>query len=110
MSRLVPLAALLLLWGCASVEWVKPDATPEQLAEDSKQCEESAYRETNLRAARYFGQYGPMIYQDSLSRRFLVWPWGPFSDPYGDRYMEERRLSNFCMRSKGYELKSVPKS
>jgi len=110
MKRLLTLVALLAAAGCASMEWVKDGATPEQIAEDSKQCQDSAWHETNLRWARSFGAYGPMQYQDSVGRRFLVWPWGPFSDPYGDRYLEESRRTNYCMRARGYELKSVPKS
>ena len=37
-------------------------------------------------------------------RRLLVWPYSPFGDPFGDRYFEESRLTDFCMRAKGYEL------
>ena len=110
MERLLVVCLVLAVAGCAPVEWVKADATPEQLAEDSKQCQDIAWRETQLRGSRYYGQIGPMAYSDSLSGRFLVWPWGPFSDPYGDRYLEESRLANHCMRARGYELKNVPKS
>jgi len=111
MKRLLTLVALFAAaGGCAPMEWVKADATPEQAAEDSKQCQDVAWREANLRWARYYGAYGPMQYQDSIGRRFLVWPWGPFSDPYGDRYLEESRLTNYCMRAKGYELRNAPKS
>ncbi len=110
MERVLVAVLALAAAGCAPMEWVKADATPEQVAEDSKQCQDSAWREANLRWSRYYGSIGPMVYSDSLSRRFLVWPWGPFSDPYGDRYLEESRLTNYCMRARGYELKSAPKS
>jgi hypothetical protein len=30
-----------------------------------------------------------------------------FGDPFGDRFMEESRLEDFCMRNKGYQLVPV---
>ena len=45
--------------------------------------------------------------QDAQGRRFFVGPTSPFGDPFSDQLMEEARLANFCMRSKGYELVPV---
>ena len=99
--------AVLLLAACAPMQWVKPDASAEQLEQDLKMCQDEAWREATWRSAHYVNAIGPMVYQDSVGRRFLVWPYGPFADPWGDRFMEESRLANFCMRAKGYELAPV---
>lgn len=42
-------------------------------------------------------------------RRFIGYPYS-LLDPIGERDMDELRLANFCMRSKGYELTPAPKS
>ncbi len=49
------------------------------------------------------------MFQDSLGRRFNVYPSGPFADQFGNQLMEESRLTSACMRSKGYELVPAPK-
>jgi len=99
----------LLVAACAPMQWMKADANPQQADTDLKACQDEAWRESNWRSTYYFGAIGPMAYQDPLGRRLLVWPYGPFSDPFGDRFIEESRLANFCMRSKGYELEPLKK-
>jgi len=107
MGRFCSAILLLLAVGCASMEWVKPDATPEQVAADSQACDEEAWR-----MLRWYGMgYGPFyepfsawMYRDGWGRPFVGPAFGPFYDPLADRYMEEQRLANFCMRAKGYEL------
>jgi hypothetical protein len=87
------------------MQWVRSDATPEQLAGDTQQCEQAAWREAN---SYYLGYrpFGPWLYRDVLGRPFSH-PAGPFYDPFYDGTMEEQRLANFCMRAKGYELAPV---
>jgi len=100
---------LLLATACTPMQWVKPDAPPEQIEQDLKTCQDEAWREVNWRSPHYYGALGPMLYPDYMGRRFLVWPYGPFADPYGERFLEEARLADFCMRAKGYELAPVKK-
>ncbi len=88
------------------MQWVKPDATPEQLSEDAAQCQQDAWREARLRTWLY-RPIGPTMLQDAQGRRVFVWPSSPFGDPFSDQLMEEARLASFCMRSKGYELVPV---
>lgn len=85
------------------MQWSKQDLSAEQLAQDQRACEEQAYREVS---SRYWGYQpiGPAVFQDSLGRRFNVYPSGPFADQFGNQLMEESRLTSFCLRSKGYEL------
>jgi hypothetical protein len=70
------------------MQWVKGDATPEQMAQDAAQCQDEAWREAQFRSwpSRNYGwrRYGG----------------SGFSDPF----FEESRLADFCMRIKGYEL------
>jgi len=101
-------ALALALAACTPMQWSKQDSSAEQLAQDQRVCEEQAYREVS---SRYWGypSMGPAVFQDSLSRRFNVYPAGPFADQFGTQLMEESRLTSFCMRSKSYELVPAPK-
>jgi hypothetical protein len=83
--RLLLAALIALLPACTPMQWVKEDATPEQVAQDAAQCQNEAWREAQFRA--WPPRYG--------RRRF-----GSFNDPF----FEESRLADFCMRIKGYEL------
>ena len=49
------------------------------------------------------------FYQDALGRRYVSWPGSPFADPFGSQFLEESRLTNFCMRAKGWELEPLEK-
>lgn len=99
----------LVAAACTPLEWVRADADPAQLQADSEQCGDAAWREASWRSMSYRSSFGPWFYRDRFGRPLLVAPFGPFSDPFTDRYMEERRLADFCMRAKGYELEPVAK-
>jgi len=104
-----PIAALAAaLAACTPMLWSKQDASAEQLEQDQRGCEEQAYREATARSWGYHS-IGPAVFQDSLGRRFNVYPSGPFADQFGNQLMEESRLTSACMRSKGYELVPAPK-
>ena len=104
------LAVLLLVGGCASVEWTKPGATADEFAADRRQCQQDAWQEANWlyldRTAAYGGRW---VYPDPLGRPLVGYPYTPFGDAFGERSMHEARLTDFCMRSKGYELTQVQK-
>jgi hypothetical protein len=100
----------LAVAACAPMEWTGNDASPEQRAADLRACRDQAWREASWLWPNQYGGIGPLVYADPLGRRLLVWPYySPFADPYGDRFMEEARLSDFCMRAKGYELAPLRK-
>ena len=80
-----------------------------QLQADLNECQQQAWQETRARMI-FYHPMAPALMHDPLGRRFLVYPYGPFADPYGQQFMEEGRLANFCMRSKGWNLEEVPKS
>jgi hypothetical protein len=103
MPLLAALALALVLAACTPLQWVKADANPEHFDKDMHDCQQEAWREASIHSWNYF-PIGPTMFRDSLGRRFFAWPTGPFSDPFGDRFMEESRLAHFCMRSKGWQL------
>ncbi|HUQ76419.1 MAG TPA: hypothetical protein VM183_16980 [Burkholderiales bacterium] len=98
------IALVLLAAACTPMQWARPDADASQLDADTRDCQVQAWNEARWRSYQYAGMYGPFLYRDSLGRPFAAWPQGPFGDPFGERFMEESRLANFCMRTKGYEL------
>ncbi len=99
------IAAAALAAACTPMQWVKQDATPQQLREDSIQCQQEAWLEARMRTW-YYQPLAPMFIRDSLGNRILAWPYGSY-DPLADPYMEEARLTQFCMRNKGYALVPV---
>ncbi len=102
----IAIAAAALAAACTPMQWVKPDATAEQLQQDSIHCQQEAWREARLRSW-YYRPFAPVFIRDASGRNFLGWPYGAYGDPFCDPYLEESRLAQFCMRSKGYELLPV---
>ena len=99
-------AAAALMSACTPMQWVKPDATAEQLQADSIHCQQEAWREARMRSW-YYRPFAPVFIRGAAGRPFFGGFSGPHSDPFGDPYLEESRLAQFCMRSKGYELEPV---
>jgi hypothetical protein len=94
MRRLLLAATLvMLLGGCASYAWVKPDATAEMTARDEATCRAEA---RDLATGYVYGGIGaPWGYP----------PWQPV--PYADpswQVVAEQRVYDRCMRGRGYEL------
>ena len=104
--RLLMPGLLVFAAGCTPMQWVRQDAGPEQVRQDEALCQREAWREASWRAW-FYRPFGPTLIRDAGGRRFLAWPYSPFGDPFGDRFMEESRLASFCMRAKGYELVPV---
>jgi hypothetical protein len=105
---LIVMAAAVLVSACTPMEWVKPDTTAEQLRDDAIYCQQEAWREARLRGW-YNRPFAPVFIRDPSGRAVMGWPYGPAGDPFGDPYLEENRLTQFCMRAKGYELQPVEK-
>ena len=103
MRRLIPLL-LLATAACTPMQWVRHDTPPEQLGQDLAYCRQEAWREAQWRGALFLNRtYGATTVVDPHGRPIVV-PFSPFGYPFGDSYIEESRLANFCMRVKGYEL------
>ena|SRR2546421_4785073 len=107
--RPTALAFLLFAAGCTPMQWTRPDSPPaQQIDADLQHCQAAAWSEVGLHY-RAFAASGPWMYRDPFGRRF-GYPYGPFADPFDQRYMEESRLTDFCMRAKGYDLAPAPRS
>jgi hypothetical protein len=107
MRRFLVLAFLLA--GCTPMQWQRADVSPEQMQADEQQCRQAAWREATYRTWHYQTMMGPVFARDALGHGMFVWPNGPMVDPYGYQLMEENRLAQFCMESKGYKLVPAPK-
>jgi hypothetical protein len=99
-------ATSLATAACAPMQWVKADATPQQASTDAAACQQAAWREAQLRSWHY-QPIAPLAFRHRFGYPYFAWPYGPFSDPFGNHFMEESRLAQFCMRNKGYELVPV---
>jgi len=91
----------LLLGGCASYAWVKPDATPEVVARDEASCHAEA-RELSSEYA-WGGAGAPWGYPP-----WQRLPTGPYADPSWQATAEQRVYER-CMRGRGYDLVRIDK-
>lgn len=91
------------------MQWQKQDFSAEQFRADQQDCRNQAAREASFRSWQYQAMAGPVFARDASGRGFFVWPGGSMVDPYGHQLMEENRLAQFCMESKGYALVPAPK-
>jgi hypothetical protein len=98
-------ALAVMLAACAPMEWYRPDVGAAQTEEDARQCADQAWRATSWNYLHYYSAFGPWVYRDPFGRSY----WGPYGTPYGDRFMEETRLADFCMQAKGYRLEATQK-
>jgi hypothetical protein len=108
MRRLVAFA-FAAACGCTPMQWSKPDLSPAQFQADMNECRARAWNEASVRTWQHQSAMAPVFARDASGRGFFVWPSTPLADPYGYQMMEETRLTQFCMESKGYELVPAPK-
>jgi hypothetical protein len=106
--RRIAIAFVLAATGCTPMQWVKQDVSAEQFQADEQECRQSAWREAQFRSWQYQAMSGPAFARDASGRGLLVWPSTSMVDPYGHQLVEENRLAQFCMESKGYKLTPVP--
>ena len=62
------------------MQWARQGATPDELAADTRRCEQQAWQEANYYFLGY-RPFGPWLYRDAWSGPFLH-PAGPFYDPF----------------------------
>jgi hypothetical protein len=103
MRSLVAAVLAAALCACARMEWVKPDAGAEQVRSDEQACRLAAAREASYHGYWYQHRMQPVV----VAPGQVIWPSGAFVDPYAQQFLDENRLAQFCMESKGYELKEV---
>jgi hypothetical protein len=101
--RLFAATLVMLLGGCASYAWVKPDATAETTARDEAACRAEA---RNLAAGYEYGRVG----YSGVGAPWGYPPWQPV--PYANpswQAVAEQRVYDSCMRGRGYELMRTDK-
>jgi hypothetical protein len=87
------------------MQWVKPDADAGQMKRDEQACQQAAWREAQYHAYWYQYQFQPIV----VGPGRVIYPSGAYVDPFAHQLMQENRLAQFCMESKGYQLAPVPK-
>jgi hypothetical protein len=108
--RLAPIAfaaALTLLSACAPMQWTRENTTDAEFSRDAAECRHLAWQEA-LARARMFRPVGPLVGRDAAGRPLLL-ARPVFPDLFDDRFMEEARLADFCLRARGYRLEPVAK-
>jgi hypothetical protein len=114
-SRMRRIAALALvgaalLAGCAPMQWMKADATPEQALADEGDCFQASLREAQARNWYYPSMVGPVVTPSAAGGGgLMMWPSGSMVDPYGYQMLEQQRLAQFCMEARGYKLAPAAK-
>lgn len=94
--KVLSFGMLLALAACGSpMRWDKAGTDEKATANDLSYCRRAA-REEAFRAYPFFGAPYP-------SHRW--WGWG--GSPGADQFYAENRLTDFCMRNKGYALVPV---
>ena len=93
LGRLLPL--LFILVACASPRWERANTPPDIVDREDVECQRWARMEASNRASGFYD--GPVYSHRSISRP------EPVFDPYGLRAMDENALTDYCMRSRGYE-------
>jgi hypothetical protein len=85
-TRAILFGLVLVVAGCSTSEWVRDDRNAEETDRDIVDCTRQAQREASLRAG---GFYGP--------------GYGPGSYAQRNRMLDEAGMTDFCMRSRGYQ-------
>lgn len=86
------------------MQWVKSDAAPEQIASDQRACRQAAWREAQFNSYWYQHRATPVV----VGPGQVIWPSGAFADPFAQQFIDENRLTDFCMEARGYQLVPAP--
>lgn len=85
------------------MRWVKPDTAADQVRGDEQACRLAAAREASHQGYWYQHRMQPVV----VGPGQVIWPSGPFVDPYAQQFLDENRLAQFCMESKGYKQVTI---
>lgn len=95
MRAFAPIVLVLLaVAGCTPMAYQKAGVTSDRASVEEMECRSMAAREATP----------PLWYW----RPYYGWRRPYFGDPMLSRMQEEAGLSDFCMRSRGYQLVPVP--
>jgi hypothetical protein len=110
MMRLSPLLLLAVMLGaCTPMRWEHPQYGLAGAQEDYTSCSQSARAESwRYQSSVRAQMWEPNRYYRTSSGRFVYDPWSNYRRY--DPYMDEYRLTDYCMRNKGYQLVPVPEA
>jgi hypothetical protein len=99
------IAVALLVAGCEKYTWDRPGVSDEATQADYRDCRQQAQTEAFRTYAFYSGFpiMGPGYWGYRAQPDY--WFWRQRID--SERFFYENRLTNFCMRNKGYTLVKV---
>jgi len=104
MRKVLPVLLLLGVAACApTMRWDKPGVSDEGAIVDLNACRHAAQLEAN----RYPYAWGGWGWGWGFGRRSSLL-WQMRADD--ERFFAENRLTNFCMRTKGYEQVRIEKT
>ncbi len=98
-SRTLAIAAVLLLPGCATLEWHKDGAAAETRDRDLAACAARAQAE----ARRFDSLPPPQVSVDARGRAIAVQP----PRPDNERFLAEQDLLRACMQERSYTLRET---
>ena len=105
MRKVLPVLLMLGVAACApTMRWDKPGVSDEGAAVDLSSCRHAAQLEAN-RYPYSWGGFGGWGW--GFGRRSSLL-WQMRADD--ERFFTENRLTNFCMRTKGYEQVRIEKT
>jgi|GEM_PF-2916479 len=106
------LVAAVLLSSCTDMAWVKQGATEQTRNADRNACRQMAQREaSDLAWEHHFDDWWPYYHHPwAYSHPYRIWPYSwqwEYGEPFDYGFSlqnDTSRLTNFCMRAKGYTL------
>jgi len=106
MRWIAPILFATLLAACGPpMEWARPNTSVADFATDQQECHrlarDQAFQES-IMGGMGFGMFGPWGGRDRRYRHDPFWGSG-----YGGREQREAGLRDFCLRSRGYQLRPV---
>jgi hypothetical protein len=109
----ISLASAFLLGACAAPPWTGPDHSRAQVEQDMRTCQRQAERELTLHPDSFHGSpselYGQNFQPPGRNSPRAIGPPGPMFDIDPVRRMlEEDRMTDACMRAKGYTPQEPP--
>lgn len=101
MRRILPFLLLLVIPACSIPEtrWEKTGVDEQATKSDLLACRQAAQQETFVAMPYYGFGYGLGPYPGRFYR------WNYFYE--SDRFYAQGRLTDFCMRNKGYQLVTI---
>ena len=104
----IMVGSTFLLGACVAPQWTRPDYSAVQTERDELACQAQAERELSRRPPGFYGSLSEFYGQNyqpptgRMPQRYSGPPGPMFDIDPVHRMLEEDRISDACMRAKGY--------